>query len=76
MATKVWLASPETAIESVVEGVGAAIQSSFVVGVTIDLSTSKIADNGTTRVVQKREAILSIYNILGRLLKDDGSDWG
>lgn len=76
MATKVWLASPETAMENVVEGVGAAIQSSFVVGVTIDLATNKINDNGGTRVVQKREAILAIYNVLGRLLKDDGSDWG
>lgn len=76
MATKVWLASPETAMESVVEGVGAAIQSSFCVGVTIDMATNKVADNGTTRLIQKREAIQALYNIIGRLTKDDGSDFG
>lgn len=76
MATKVWLAGPETTYENVVEGVGAAVQSSFTVAVTIDLATNKISDNGTTRVVQKREAIQALYNIIGRLVKDDGSDWG
>lgn len=76
MATKVWLASPETAMENVVEGVGAAVQSSFCVAVTIDLATNKINDGSTTRVLQKREAILALYNIIGRLEKDDGSDFG
>jgi hypothetical protein len=76
MATKVFLTSPGTAVENIVEGVGAAIQSSFLVGLTINLATNTVADNGTTRVILKSEVQRAIRELEEFILKDPNSDWG
>lgn len=76
MATKVWLANPETSVENCVEGVGAAIQSSFQVSLTFNTATNAINDNGTTRQMQKSEIVKALLNIVQNLEKDPNSDFG
>lgn len=76
MATKVFLFSPGGTLETVVEGVGAAVQSSFVVALTIDLGTTLVAQDGTTRAIKKSEVVMAI-NVLEQFIeKDPGSDFG
>lgn len=67
MATRVFLDSPGVPIESVVEGVGAAIQSSFLVSLTVDLSTTAL-DAGT-RQIQKAEVYQALMNLWGYIEK-------
>lgn len=76
MASKVWLSSPGVLPESVVEGVGGVIQSSFVVAVTVDLTTTDINDNGTTRAIKKAEVVLELNKIVQAIEKDLNSDFG
>lgn len=76
MATKVFLWSPGTAIENVVEGVGGVVQSTFVVGVTINLATNTVADNGTTRAVQKAEVIQGLETLIDAITNDRAPDFG
>lgn len=63
MATRVLLLSPGQSLESVVEGVGAAIQSSFLVALTVDLGTTNVTESGTTRAILKSEVILIIKTL-------------
>lgn len=72
MATRVLLLSPGQALENVVEGVGASIQSSFVVGLTVDLGTNNVTESGTTRAILKSE-IVQIMRILEQYLERDTS---
>lgn len=79
MATKVFLFSPGGSLETVVEGVGAAVQSSFVVGLTVNMATTAIDDNtlgGTARAVLKSEVQQAIRVLEEFILRDTGSDFG
>ncbi len=76
MATKVFLWSPGKSLEDVVEGVGAAIQSSFMVALTVDLGTGTIAENGTTRQIKKSEIVQAINYLEQFIEKDPNSDLG
>lgn len=76
MATKVFLVSPGNSLENVVEGVGAAIQSSFVIALTVDMSTALVKDNGTTRSVLKSEVQQGMRILEQFILRDTGTDWG
>ncbi len=76
MATKVFLFSPGGNLETVVEGVGAAVQSSFLVGLTVNMATTTVNDNGTTRMIYKSEVQQAIRTLEEFLLKDPNSDWG
>lgn len=76
MATKVFLFSPGKSLEDVVEGVGAAVQSSFAIGLTVDLATNKITEGGGTRAVLKSEVMQAIRILEEFLAKDPGSDFG
>ena len=76
MATKVFLTSPGVSLESVVEGVGGAVQSSFVVGLTIDLGTTLITEGGTTRSILKSEVIQAMRELEQFIIRDTGLDWG
>lgn len=72
MATRVLLLSPGGSLETVVEGVGGLIQSSFVVGLTVDLGTGNVTDSGTTRAILKSE-IVQIMRVLEEYLQRDTS---
>ena len=79
MATKVFLFSPGGSLETVVEGVGAAVQSSFVVGLTINMATNAIQDassGGTTRAILKSEAQQAIRILEEFIIRDTGTDFG
>jgi hypothetical protein len=76
MATKVFLFSPGGSLETVVEGVGAAIQSSYVVALTVNTATNVISDNGTTRQALKSEVQQAIRILEEYIIRDTGSDWG
>lgn len=76
MATKVFLFSPGGNLETVIEGVGAANQSSFTVALTIDMSTSLITQDGTTRKILKSEVVQAIRTLEQFIEKDPGSDFG
>lgn len=67
MATRVFLTSPGVPMESTVEGVGAAIQSSYLVSITVDLST--VALDAATRQIQKAEVKQALDNLWGYLEK-------
>jgi len=71
MATRVLLVSPGQNLENVVEGVGAAIQSSFIVALTVDLG-SNITDSGQTRGPLKSEVVQAL-RILEQFLERDTS---
>lgn len=76
MASKVFLFSPGGNLETVVEGVGGTIQSSFIVALTVDLTNNKVADNGTTRAILKSEVQQAIRTLEEFVIRDTGSDWG
>lgn len=61
MATRLYGANPGYALESVTEGVGSAT-TSHNVELTVDLATSIVSDNGTTRTISKNE-VLIILNL-------------
>lgn len=67
MATRVFAFSPGDTMETVVEGVGAAIQSSKIIALTVDLSTTAL--DGSTRQIQKAEVFQAIDNLRGYLEK-------
>lgn len=67
MATRVFLSSPGVAIESTIEGVGAAIQSSYIVGITVDLSTTAL--DASTRQITKGEVKQALDNLWGYIEK-------
>lgn len=67
MATRVFLSSPGVAMENTIEGVGAAIQSSFLVSLTVDLSTTAL--DATTRQILKSEVFQIMKNLEGWLEK-------
>lgn len=76
MATKVFLISPGKSLENVVEGVGAAVQSSFTMALTIDMATTTVVEGSSTRAILKSEVLLGIEVLEQFLLKDPGSDFG
>ena len=76
MATKVFLFTPGGNLETVVEGVGAAVQSSFVVALTVDLATNKITEGTSTRAVLKSEVQQAIRVLEEFIVRDTGSDFG
>jgi len=77
MATKVFLLSPSLSLENVVEGVGAAIQSSFLVALTINTATNTVnSDTGGTRMIQKAEVVQIIRTLEQFIEKDPNSDFG
>lgn len=57
MATRLYGANPGFALESVTEGVGSAT-SSHNVELTVDLASTIVTDNGTTRTISKSEVLL------------------
>ncbi len=59
--------SPGVPMESTIEGVGAAIQSSFLISITVDLSTTAL--DASTRQIQKAEVFQAIENLKGYLEK-------
>lgn len=67
MATRVFLTSPGVAMENTVEGVGAATQSSFVVALTVDLSTTAL--DASSRQILRSEVFLALDNLMGYLEK-------
>lgn len=76
MATKVFLTSPGTAVENIVEGVGGVVQSTFLVGLTINLATNTLKDGSTNRVISKGEVQRAIRELEEYILRDPNSDWG
>lgn len=76
MATKVFLLSPGQHLEDVVEGVGGVVQSSFVVGLTVNMATTTVNDGTSTRAIQKAEVQQIIRMLEEFILRDTGSDWG
>jgi hypothetical protein len=76
MATKVFLFSPGVTVETVVEGVGSAVQSSFVVGLTINTATNTINEGASTRMILKSEVQMAIRTLEEFILKDPNADWG
>lgn len=67
MATRVFLSSPGTTMENTVEGVGGTIQSSFIVALTVDLSTTAL--DASSRQILKSEVFLAVNNLLGWIEK-------
>lgn len=67
MATRVFLDSPGVPMESIVEGVGGAIQSSFLVSLTVDLSTTAL--DASSRQIRRQEVFEAIENLKGYLEK-------
>ena len=67
MATQIFLDSPGVPMESVVEGVGATIQSSYLVSVTVDLSTTAL--DASSRQIKKAELKEALENIWGYIEK-------
>lgn len=61
MATRVFLTSPGTFTENTIEGVGAAIQSSFLVSITVDLSTTGL--DASSRQINKTEVKVALENL-------------
>lgn len=67
MATRVFCTSPGVAMESTVEGVGAAVQSSYLVALTVDLTTTGL--DASSRQIQKAEVYQALMNIWGYIEK-------
>lgn len=57
MATRIYGANPGYHLEDVTEGVGSATASKNV-ELTVDLATSVVNDNGTTRSINKGEVLV------------------
>lgn len=78
MATKQWAASPGTfGQENVVEDIAnSTINSSFLIAVNVNLGTTLVNDNGTTRAVRKSEVYQTVLMILEAIQKDLNSDFG
>lgn len=76
MASQVFLINPSKSLEDVVTGVGAAIQSSFIVSITVDLGTSDLTEGGTTRQIKKAEVQQAIRTLEEYILRDTAAIWG
>lgn len=63
MATRVFLFTPGGSLETVVEGVGAAVQSSFAVALTVDLNTAFLNEAASTRQILKSEVVTAIRTL-------------
>lgn len=72
MATKVFILSPGDSLETVVEGVGGAVQSSEVIALTVDMATNLVTDGSTTRGILKSEVILALETLTQYLVR---SNW-
>jgi hypothetical protein len=57
MATRLYGANPGYNLEQVTEAAGSAT-SAHNVELTVDLATTVVADNGTTRAIQKQEVLI------------------
>lgn len=76
MATKVFLFSPGGTLETVVEGVGAAVQSSFLVGLTVNLANNVLTEGSVSRAILKSEVQQAIRVLEEFIVRDTGTDWG
>lgn len=75
--TKVYLTSPGTAVENIIEGSTIlAIQSSFLISVQWNNATGLITEGSTTRGLTKKEVVQALYEITEYIVRDPGGDWG
>lgn len=65
------MVSPGQSLESVVEGVGDAVQSSFLIALTVDLGNN-VTEGGSTRPPLKSEVVQAL-RILEQFLEKDTS---
>lgn len=66
MATRIFKGNPGDSLESITDGVGSATSSKSV-ELTVDLATSIVNDNGTTRAIQKEEVLL-VLNLFAQYI--------
>lgn len=76
MATQVYLVNPSKSLEDVVTGVGAAVQSSFIVAITVDLNSALLTDATGTRQIRKAEVQQAIRTLEEFILRDSNGIWG
>jgi hypothetical protein len=69
MATRRYKSSPGQTYNQVVEEVGAAANSD-VVELTVDLATTKVNSNGSTRTISKHEVLECIDKIRAKIMND------
>lgn len=70
MATRAYGINMSGSPETVIEYVGSATSSAFIV-LTVDLSTSAVGEGGTTRTLLKSEVLQAITILQEYILKDD-----
>lgn len=68
MATRMYGLNPSQPLENVVENVGSAASSAFIV-LTVDLSTSAITEGSTTRGILKSEVILVMETLVQYIIR-------
>lgn len=69
MATRYYAFNPGNHLEDIVESVGIA-NSSAVVELSIDLSTTKVSDSGTTRAILKSEVLIALDLFTQQIIRD------
>lgn len=62
--------SPGQSLESVLEGVSANANSSQVIELNIDVSTSKVTDGSSTRAVTKQEVLQGLLILTEQIVRD------
>lgn len=75
--TKIFLTSPGTAVESIIEGTTAlAVQSSFLVSVQFNNAGTVVNEGNTTRGITKKEVVQALYEITEYIIRDPNGDFG
>lgn len=69
MATRYYAWNPGNHLEDIVESVGIA-NSSAVVELSVDLSTFKVTEGGTTRAVTKSEVLIALELFAQQIVRD------
>jgi hypothetical protein len=69
MATRYYAFNPGNHLEDIIESVGAP-NSSAVVELSIDLSTSKVTEFGTTRAILKSEVMIALDLFMQQIVRD------
>lgn len=69
MATRYYAFNPGNNLETIVESVGAP-NSSAVVELSIDLSTTKVTDSGSTRAILKSEVMIALDLFMQQIIRD------
>ncbi len=62
--------SPGQNLEAVLEGVSANANSSQVIELNIDVSTSKVTDGSSTRAVTKQEVLVGLLILTEQIVRD------